>query len=274
MSTPDSNYVYEPGTIFVAPGGGSAPVPLPPGAENQALFSTPSTYPGVGWGAGSAMGNVVGPVSSTAHNLASFADTSGVLLEDSGIAKGTVAIGPGTSTANHIAAFDDTDGVTLIDSGLLYTSVATGPSSAVSANFPAFNGTGGKTLEDSGFSNNSFLQVIRGTAIDMTATGDTTLFTPATAFVVTQIILYAITITGTETYPILNIGTNSTAYNNLLSAYTTQNAATHAYTEIFAPFQNSFTVIPASTALKVNVTTADTTASVNSQRFDIVGYYV
>lgn len=156
MSSPDNNYVYQKGTLFVAPGGGGAPTPLLPGADGQVLGASASEPLGVAWGAGSSSGNVVGPDSSVSGNLPSFADTSGVLLQDSGIAAANVAIGPGSSTANHIAAFDDTDGVTLKDSGLLYTAVATGPSSATSGNFPSFNGTGGKTLQDSGFDAGSF----------------------------------------------------------------------------------------------------------------------
>jgi hypothetical protein len=155
MST-DSNYVYEKGTILVAPGGGGAFTPLAPGAANQALFANPAEALGVAWGAGDAMGNVVGPVSSTAHNLAAFADTSGVLLEDSGIATDLVAIGPGSSTANHVAAFDDTDGVTLIDSGLLYTEIAKGPGSSTANNFASFSDTDGLTLADSGYNHTSF----------------------------------------------------------------------------------------------------------------------
>jgi hypothetical protein len=38
MSLP--NYVFEPGTIFVAPGGGGAPQPLSPTAPGQVLIST------------------------------------------------------------------------------------------------------------------------------------------------------------------------------------------------------------------------------------------
>ncbi len=148
--TTDNNYVYEKGTLFVAPGGGSAPVPLAPGAANQALFADPSTFEGVAWGAGTAMGDVVGPVSSSAHHLAAFADTSGVLLEDSGIATDTVAIGPGSSTANHVAAFTNTDGVTLKDSGISYALLALGVAGPVTDNaIPRFDGTGGKQLQSS-----------------------------------------------------------------------------------------------------------------------------
>lgn len=145
-----NNYLYDKGTIFVARGGGSAPEPLPPGAANQALFADPSSDTGVAWGAGSAMGNVVGPVSSTAHNLAAFADTSGELLEDSGIATAAVALGPMSSTAHHLAGFASTDGVTLEDSGVNPALVALGVAGPVVDNtVPRFDGTGGKQLQSS-----------------------------------------------------------------------------------------------------------------------------
>jgi hypothetical protein len=150
------NYVYQKGDILVAPGGGGALTPLPPGADGQVLGASKSSPLGVAWGVGSSSGNVVGPDSSVTGNLPSFADTSGALLQDSGIASATVAKGPGTSTANHIAAFDDTDGVTLIDSGVLYTSVVLGPSSAVGNNFAGFNSTTGKLILDSGYNAGSF----------------------------------------------------------------------------------------------------------------------
>ena len=146
----DSNYVYEKGTLFVAPGGGSAPVPLAPGADNQALFADSSAPEGVAWGDGTAMGDVVGPGSSTAHNLASFADTSGVLLEDSGIALADVAQGPGTSTAHHLTAFANTDGQTLEDSGVLTANVVQGPASTVDNTIPRYDSTSGKLLQSSG----------------------------------------------------------------------------------------------------------------------------
>ncbi|PWU06759.1 MAG: hypothetical protein C5B43_01215 [Verrucomicrobia bacterium] len=145
----DSNYVYEKGTIFVAPGGGAAPTPLSPGAANQALFANPDSDLGVEWGVGSAMGNVVGPISSTAHHLASFADTTGELLEDSGIAKAAVALGPMSSTAHHLAAFSGTDGVTLEDSGVLTANVVQGPASTVDNTVPRFDTTSGKLLQSS-----------------------------------------------------------------------------------------------------------------------------
>lgn len=145
-----TNYVYEKGTIFVAPGGGEAPTPLAPGADNQALFADSTSETGVAWGNGSAMGDVVGPVSSVASNVATFADTSGNLLEDSGVSIDDVAIGPGTSTAHRLAAFASTDGITLEDSGVLTANVVQGPASTVDNTIPRYNSTTGKLLQSSG----------------------------------------------------------------------------------------------------------------------------
>jgi hypothetical protein len=147
--TEPNNMLFEKGTLFVAPGGGGAPTPLLPGADNQALFADSTADLGVAWGAGDAEGNVVGPVSSTAHNLSAFADTTGQLLEDSGIATDEVVVGPGTSTAHHLAAFSSTDGVTLEDSGVLTANVVQGPASTVDNTVPRFDSTTGKLLQSS-----------------------------------------------------------------------------------------------------------------------------
>ena len=147
MTMLDSNYVYAKGTLMVAPGGGGAFTPLDPGAVNQALFADPSSPLGVAWGAGSAMGDVVGPGSSTAHHLAAFADTSGELLEDSGILTANVALGAGSSTMGNIVSFASTDGKTMADSGIVAANVALGIASATDDRLARFNGAGGKQLD-------------------------------------------------------------------------------------------------------------------------------
>lgn len=202
MSLP--NYVYEKGTILVAPGGGGAPTQLLPGADGQVLGASSTAPLGVAWGAGSASGNVVGPVSSVAHNLAGFADTSGVLLEDSGIAAGSVAVGPGASTGNHVVAFLNTDGQTLKDSGLLYSNLALGVASVVSHNFASFNGTGGKQLEDSGYDAGSFQpsSVTGGAAATkgtFSLTGGSSGAIDTTAVLTGSSVLVTVTVLGTVT---------------------------------------------------------------------------
>jgi len=145
----DSNYVYEKGTIFVAPGGGGAPTPLLPGAANQALFANPAADLGIEWGDGSAMGDVVGPVSSTAHNLAAFADTSGTLLEDSGILTANVVQGPASVTADRLASYNGTTGKLLKDSGVLTANVVQGPASVTDNTLARYDSTTGKLLQGS-----------------------------------------------------------------------------------------------------------------------------
>lgn len=212
MSSPDNNYVYEKGTLFVARGGGSAPEPLMPGAANQALFANPASDLGVEWGSGSAMGNVVGPVSSTAHNLAAFADTSGELLEDSGIATDVVAIGPGSSTAHHLAAFSSTDGVTLEDSGVATALVALGVAGPVTTNAVAtFNGTGGKQLQASTITESGGVQTYPtngGAVYTAGSTKGTFTFSSGThakiltaAAVTGSLVVYTISALGTVTAP-------------------------------------------------------------------------
>lgn len=149
MST-DNNYVYEKGSLFVTRGGGAAPEPLLPGAANQALFANPAADLGVEWGAGAAMGDVVGPVSSVAHRLAAFADTSGVLLEDSGLLTASVSTGPASAVSGNLPSFNGTGGKVLQDSGISAALVAKGVAGPVTDNtLSRFDGTGGKQLQAS-----------------------------------------------------------------------------------------------------------------------------
>lgn len=46
---PDSNYIYEKGTILIAPGGGGAFTPLLPGQPGQLLVLDPTENLGVKW---------------------------------------------------------------------------------------------------------------------------------------------------------------------------------------------------------------------------------
>lgn len=77
-------------------------------------------------GGGGGAGDVVGPGSSTEDNLASFGDTSGTLLEDSGIAKANVVQHASTSTDNAVARFDGAGGKTIQDSAVTISDLAAG----------------------------------------------------------------------------------------------------------------------------------------------------
>lgn len=87
----------------------------------------PSTilYPASGGGGGGA-GTVVGPGSSTAGNLASFGDTSGALLADSGVVAANVVTGPASATDNAIVRFDSTTGKIIQDSAVTIADLSAG----------------------------------------------------------------------------------------------------------------------------------------------------
>lgn len=70
-------------------------------------------------GGASSGGDVVGPASSTTNNLASFADTTGKLIKDSGILSTNVVTNAGTSTDNRAARFDGATGKIIQNSPFL-----------------------------------------------------------------------------------------------------------------------------------------------------------
>lgn len=114
--------------------------------------------------------------------------------------------------------------------------------------------------------------VLSSSNINLKATGNTIIFTPATAFVVTAIIAYGVSLTGSISVPIANIGFTGPNYDDIVSGFTNFSNATGFLYEGNAlgiiPF------VPAGTALRINVTTADATATTNTQRIDILGYYL
>lgn len=60
--------------------------------------------------------------------------------------------GPAVSTAGNIATYSDTTGRQLSDSGVGAANVVQGPASSVAGNLPSFSGVSGKLLQDSGVS--------------------------------------------------------------------------------------------------------------------------
>lgn len=73
---------------------------------------------------GTGTGNVMGPNSSTIGHLASFNNTLGTLLSDSGVAASLIVTGPGSSVAGNIPTFSGTGGNVLQDSGIAVSSLA------------------------------------------------------------------------------------------------------------------------------------------------------
>lgn len=94
----------------------------------QMILKNPNTLPG----------EVTGPGSSVAHNLVSFADTSGVVLEDSSLPKAKIVLAPTSLTAvvGHYAILTNTSGTGIGDGGAM-VSVAASTGTFVSGG-PAF----------------------------------------------------------------------------------------------------------------------------------------
>lgn len=118
--------------------------------------------------------------------------------------------------------------------------------------------------------------VIKTSNVDLLTLGATLLFTPTANFVITAINMYGVTITGSTASPQANFGWTASTYNDFITAWQT-----------FAPFQGHYSgqslgvslidvvpYIPASTPFYINVTTVDVTATANTQRVDIMGYYL
>ncbi len=158
-----NNYLYDKGTILVAPGGGGALTPLTPGTDGQALIYDSTEPLGVRPGAGGT-GNVTGPGSSVSGHLASYGDTSGDLLADSGIVAANVVIGPASTVDNTIPRYDSTTGK------LLQSSPVTMADTTGAMTFPAGGGVimtagGGAARKGSGTLSSGVLTVATTAAV-------------------------------------------------------------------------------------------------------------
>ena len=80
--TTESNLVFEKGTMFIAPGGGGAPTPFPPGSNGQSFVYDDTTELGVRHATG-AEGDVTGPGSAVDNTLPRYDGTTGRLLKGS-----------------------------------------------------------------------------------------------------------------------------------------------------------------------------------------------
>jgi hypothetical protein len=108
-------------------------------------------------GSGTPIGNVVGPLTATPGNLATFADVSGKIIMDGGPPLGGDVKGPASSVAGHIAVFAGTTGKVIQDSGVVPILFAAG-TAMIFANAAAPVGWTKRTDV-----NNKALRVITGT---------------------------------------------------------------------------------------------------------------
>lgn len=116
--------------------------------------------------------------------------------------------------------------------------------------------------------------VISSTNIDLKSTGNTVIFTPHTKFAVIQINAFGVNLTGTIGAPSANFGWTAAAYSDLTSGFASFPLVTNNINGIGIPSIGEIPAIPAATAFRINITAADATATNNTQRIDILGYYL
>ncbi len=111
--------------------------------------------------------------------------------------------------------------------------------------------------------------------VDMKTVGNTTVFTPNTDFVVQEINCIGISLTGVIGAPIANIGFTGPNYTDLIGGYSTFPTVTGNVSGVlFYAVSVEYPLLPAATPLVFRVATADLTATTNTLRIDITGYYV
>lgn len=116
------------------------------------------------------LGDVVGPGSAVAGQLASFDGVTGKLLQDSGVVAAEVAIGAASATNNNVVTFSGAGGKALSDSGISITDVAlVATETPTTGNIVVF-GSGTQNIIDSGLAPSAFLQ--QGTTLTQSIDAD------------------------------------------------------------------------------------------------------
>lgn len=87
------------------------------------IANIPTTGNTGGGGSTATIGNVTGPGSSVAGDVATFANTAGKTLQDSGILATKIVLGPSTAGDGAVALFDGTTGKLIKDNVDLFVSL-------------------------------------------------------------------------------------------------------------------------------------------------------
>lgn len=116
-------------------------------------------------------------------------------------------------------------------------------------------------------------QLFQGPAIDFKATGVYTIFQPTSTFIITGITFTAVDVTGGVTGFSSNLGTNLPDFDNYVAGFGSSVTANGKYqfSSLGGTVNN---IIGGGNDLKINVTSPDSGATTNTQRIDILGYYL
>lgn len=108
-------------------------------------------------GTGTALGN-----GTTGQYVIS--NGNGTLSYQTGVPGEGNVLGPDSSVNGHIVTFAGTSGINIQDSGIAIADFVTGPETSVVDNIPVFSGTHGDTLSDSGKSLSQYCLIPEGAA--------------------------------------------------------------------------------------------------------------
>lgn len=142
-------------------------------------------------------------------------------------------------------------------------------------------GSGSITTSGSGntltITDNQSQQIIRGPIVDFLATGNTNIYTFTDDFVFTGIVLIATSVTGVPNADYqFNLGWTAPNYTDIATGYVSTGGPSAVDFEIGTPLGvvlSNFSIIPAGQTLVINITSAESGATVYNMRVDIQGYY-
>ena len=122
--------------------------------------------------------------------------------------------------------------------------------------------------------NSLYLQNIISSTIDFKTAGVVALFTPASNFLVTEILLYTTNVSGVQSGYIFNVGFTPPNYTDYVSAGNSGGNTTGFYTGFFDSGNNTGQICPGGQAISIDITTAELTATVSQGVILIQGVFV
>ena len=117
------------------------------------------------------------------------------------------------------------------------------------------------------------IEIFQGPTVDFTVVGIYTIFKPSSIFILTGVIFSAVDVSGLVTGFSSNLGTNPPDFDNYVSGLGSSVTVNGKY-QYFSLGGTVNNLIQGGSDFKINVTLADSGATSNKQRVDILGYYL
>lgn len=116
-------------------------------------------------------------------------------------------------------------------------------------------------------------QIFQGPTIDFKIIGAYTIFQPTSTFIITGITFSAVDVTGAVAGFSTNLGTNSPDFDNYVAGLGSSVTANGKY-QFYSLGGTVNNIVEGGSDLKIKVTSPDSGATANTQRIDILGYYL